>query len=279
MDAETAARLHALRLQVEWGADEALLDAPLDRLVAPQPPPPAAAAATPPAQPTPPALPAQPGPRPVASVARVGRIGAGRGDADAAGEMAAAADSLEALGAALRAFDPDGLAATATSLVFATDPARADLALVGDVPGADEDRAGAPFAGRAGALLDRMLASIGLDRGQVLLAHVVPWRPPGGRPASEAELAAFIPFLHRFLVLGGARRLLLLGAVPPRALFGREASLSRLRGRWRPATLAGRAELVPALPTFAPAQLLARPELKRASWADWRLLRRALDQA
>jgi DNA polymerase len=287
VDADASLRaepaLAALRLQIEWGADEALLEAPVDRLARHSP---AATRAAGRADPPPIADPndtpgttraARPGAAPRRAAAAVATLGEA---AETARRMAADAADLPALVAALRAFDPHGLSATATSLVAPrgdTAPG-IGLALIGDTPGADEDRSGIPFSGAAGELLDQMLASVGLGRAQLTLAHLLPWRPPGGRPPSEAELAAYLPFLHRLLTLLGARRLVLCGTGPLRALCGSELVLSRVRGRWRETSVPGLQEPVPALPCFAPAQLLQRPELKASAWADLRLLRRTLDE-
>lgn len=266
--------LAALRLQLEWGADEALLDAPVNRMVARQSA--AAAVVARPAvavagvQREPPPPPPRPAPSPSAGLAPRVPL------AEQAASLAAATPDEAALEAAIRAFDPDGLAATAMSFVRPAGAAAFGLALVGDVPGADEDRSGVPFAGAAGALLDRMLGSIGLSRDNLLLAHVLPWRPPGGRPASEGELAAYLPFLQRLLVLRRVRRLVLFGTGPLRALCGREATLARARGRWRAVSIPGAEVPVEALPTLAPNALLDRPELKAAAWRDLRLLRRTL---
>lgn len=251
--------LAALRLQFAWGADEALLDHPVDRLrPAPQPPQPRAAS---------PPVPAAP-PMPVAGAELVAR----------ARQAAEAAGSVAELRAALARFDAFGLAATATSMVFADGNPRARLVLVGDAPGAEEDASGVAFSGPAGRLLDRMLASIGLDRTQVLLTTVIPWRPPGGRPPSEAEIAGCLPFLHRHLALLRPRHIVVLGAVAARALLMRRDPISRLRGRWTEIAVPGLEATVPALPMLQPTQLMARPELKAHAWADLRLLRRTLDK-
>ncbi len=247
--------LAALRLQIEWGADEALADAPINRL---RPPP-----ASRPVRPPEAATPSAPPPR-VPAVAR-------------AVACAARADTLEALRAELAAFDGCPLRDTASNLVFPEGNAGSGLMLVGDTPGEHEDRAGRPFAGPAGAYLDRMLGSIGVERAQVLAGLVVPWRPPGGRPASEAEVQCCLPFLHRFLALTQPRRLLLLGPVATRAL---QPSGSRRapRGEWLAVTVPGLPAPIAALPTASPATLLAKPAERRRAWADLRLLRRALNE-
>jgi DNA polymerase len=175
-------------------------------------------------------------------------------------------------------FDACALRDTAASLVFADGDEAAGLMLVGDVPGPDEDRAGRPFVGPAGALLDRMLASIGVGRDSIRLAMLVPWRPPGGRPPSETEIALCLPFLLRHVALVGPRRLVLLGPQVSRALLPTTGSRRRARGAWVDLAVPGLEALIPALPTASPAALLASPAGRRAAWADLRALRRALDQ-
>lgn len=253
--------LSALRLQVEWGADEALADTPQDRLAArPAAPAPRAAPRAPQteARATPAATPAA--------------MPAAAGDGAA---MAAAAATLEALRTAIAAFAGCALRDTAANLVFGSGPENAALMLIGDPPGADDDRSGTPFAGPAGAYLDAMLASIGLERAALRLTTLLPWRPPGDRPASEAEIAACLPFLHRHVELVGPRHLLLAGPVATRALLGREASPRRLRGRWSEVALPFAS--LPALALPAPARLLRDPAERPLAWAGLRTLRRRLD--
>jgi uracil-DNA glycosylase len=257
--------LQALRLQLAWGADEALAEAPQDRLAAP---PSRAASARESAQESPgadPGTPAAPGER-----SRTG--GAAR-----AWEAANEATSRAELRAALAAFEGCALAATATNLVFADGNPEAGLVLIGEAPGAEEDRAGLPFVGPSGQLLDAMLASIGLDRGQALILNVLPWRPPGNRTPTDEEINLCLPFLLRHLALVRPRRLVLLGALAARALTGRTEGIRRLRGRWLEVAVPGLAAPVPALPTYHPAYLLRTPAAKREAWADLLALRRALD--
>jgi DNA polymerase len=247
--------LALLRLQMEWGADEALEEAPRDRLRAPPP------------HPAPP-RPAPPHPvprRPAAPVAVV-----------AAAAPPPAAATLAALRDAIAAFDGCALRATASNLVFADGNPDAGLLIVGEAPTAAEDRSGRAFDGPAGAYLERMLASIGIDRGQALLTPLIPWRPPGGRPPTAAEIAACLPFLHRLVELTAPRRLVLLGTLAARTLLG-AAPRRRPRG-WVPATLPGRPEPLPALVLPSPEQLMAKPAGRRDAWAELRLLRRTIDQ-
>jgi DNA polymerase len=192
-------------------------------------------------------------------------------------EAAGEAQSLDRLRAALAAFDGCTLRDTAANLVFATgDPTRG-LVLIGDPPGEAEDRAGLPFAGPDGALLDRMLASIGLDRTQLLITNLIPWRPPGNRPPTENEVLMCLPFLRRHLALARPRIVVTLGALSTRALIGNDAGIRKMRGRWLKLELEG-AGPVKLLPMLHPAYLLRTPGAKRDAWADLLALRRALDE-
>lgn len=248
--------LEALRLQVAWGADEALEAMPLDRLA----PRPAA-----------PAIPPLPARRPSVQTrpATPGRR---------AEEIAAGCTTREALREALAAFDGCALATTATNLVFSDGNPEAGLMLVGEAPGAEEDRAGLPFVGASGRFLDRMLASIGLDRTKFLITNLIPWRPPGNRNPTDAEIQICLPFLLRHIALVRPRRLVLLGAMATKAITGRSEGIRRLRGRWLELPIHGLDQPMPTLPMLHPAYLLRTPGAKRDAWADLLLLRRAMDR-
>jgi uracil-DNA glycosylase len=253
--------IEALRLQWEWGAEEALLDTPQDRRHAAAAP--VAAFATPK-----PIAPAATAPR-----ARATALPSTPGDA---AQIAAACQDLEALRAAMASFTGCALRDTATQMVFADGSPDAKLMVIGEAPGGEEDRAGKPFVGPAGQFLDRMLGSIGMDRNTTRIVNVVPWRPPGNRTPTEAEVALCLPFLHRQIALIRPRGLLLLGAVAAKALLAspeRELGIGRLRGSWRQVTIDGLATPLPALPTFHPAYLLRMPTAKAQAWQDLLALR------
>lgn len=254
----------ALRLQIEWGADEALDAEPFNRL-RPMPAPTA-----PPVRDETPAASA-------ASTETANAPAVRATPAERALQAASAATSLDALRAAVAGFDGCMLRDTASNLVFAEGDPAAGLLLIGDAPGAAEDRAGTPFAGPGGAYLDRMLASIALTREQLLLTSLIPWRPPGDRPPSSAELTLCLPFLFRLIALAAPRRLVLLGSLPARTLLGPGGARRRARGSWQEAAIAGASGTLPVLPTFSPSELMRNPADRRAAWADLRLLRRTLD--
>jgi DNA polymerase len=246
----------ALRLQIEWGADEALDDVPVNRMVA--------RAVPVVAPPVPERLQARVAALPIAPALR-------------AQEVANAATTREELRAGLAAFDGCALSATATNLVFADGNPESGLMLIGEGPGAEEDRVGKPFVGPAGQLLDRMLASIGLDRSQYLITNLLPWRPPGNRNPTEAEVQICLPFLLRHIALVQPRRIVLLGGFASQSVLASKTGITRLRGRWAEAVIPGLAKPVPALPMLHPAYLLRNTAAKREAWADWLALRRALD--
>jgi DNA polymerase len=193
-----------------------------------------------------------------------------------AAELAAQAQSLDELREAMDRFDGCALRKTATQLVFADGAPGAAVMIVGEAPGGDEDRIGRPFVGRAGQLLDRMLAAIGLDRTKVYIANVVPWRPPGNRTPTPQETAICLPFIRRQIELCAPRILVTMGNPSTQTLLGVKDGITRIRGAWRTYEIApGRT--VPALPTLHPAYLLRSPAAKRASWLDLRALKRALE--
>jgi len=192
-------------------------------------------------------------------------------------EIAAGAKTLDELRAALERFDGCGLKATATQLVFADGAPGASVMFVGEAPGGDEDRVGRPFVGRAGQLLDRMLAAIELDRRQVYIANVVPWRPPGNRTPTPQETSVCLPFIRRQIALAAPRLLVCLGGSATQTLLGVKDGITRARGVWRDYVGDG-GETIRALAMFHPAYLLRTPAAKRQAWRDLRELRRALDE-
>jgi uracil-DNA glycosylase family 4 len=268
-----------LALQREWGADEGLSEEPVDRFAE------RSAGALPEAPPAPPqaAEPARSALRassalvsPAAPVLPGASRGIARPAATQAAALAAGCTTLAALRAAIAGFEGCALRDTATNLVFSDGNPEARIMLVGEAPGAEEDRAGLPFVGPSGQLLDRMLASIGLDRTQVLITNILPWRPPGNRTPSEAEIAVCLPFLLRHIALVAPEFLLLLGTTSVRAITGNNQGIRRLRGQWQSLAIPGLDRQVPALPTYHPAYLLRTPLAKREAWADLLELQRRI---
>ena len=191
-------------------------------------------------------------------------------------EAAKAAADLTALREALRQFDGCALKKTATNLVFADGNPAADVMLIGEAPGADEDRQGKPFVGVSGQLLDRMMAAIGLDRSTFYITNVCFWRPPGNRKPTEAELAAQLPFVTRHIELVRPKVLVLVGGSSAQGLLGLNDGITRLRGRWFDYTSSNLPQPIPTIPIFHPAYLLRQPGLKREAWRDLLKLRQRL---
>ena len=253
------------------GVDIALDDAPHDRFAESRANKPARADAHSPA-------PAAP-PRALETARRVTRepapaVPAGVIEASAQ-DTAAAAKTLDDLCDRLLAFEGCGLKATATQLVFGDGNPSADIMLVGEAPGADEDRQGVPFVGRAGQLLDKMLAAIGLDRSKVYIANVVPWRPPGNRTPTPLETAACLPFTRRQIELVDPKILVCLGAAAAQTLLGAKDGIMRMRGRWFP-YMAGKRN--PGVAMLHPAYLLRQPAQKKLAWQDLRMLAKEINR-
>lgn len=190
-------------------------------------------------------------------------------------ERARHAQSLPELEALLQSFEGCALRFSAKTLVFADGNPEGRVMLVGEAPGGDEDRAGKPFVGRAGQLLDRMLAAIGLDRTHVYIANIVPWRPPGNRTPTPQEVAICKPFIERQIALAAPEFLVCLGNPATQTLLGVKDGILKTRGRWLPYAAGDRE--IRALPMLHPAYLLRQPLHKRLAWRDLRLLKRALD--
>ena len=166
---------------------------------------------------------------------------------------------------------------TATNTVFMDGNPAARIVIVGEAPGAEEDRIGRPFVGRAGQLLDRMLAAIGLDRTQVQITNVIYWRPPGNRKPTAAETAACLPFVLRHIALARPLVLVLAGGTAASTLLPVTDGITRLRGRWFELAVPGLDASVPTLPIFHPAFLLRTPARKREAWRDLLALKARLD--
>jgi DNA polymerase len=167
------------------------------------------------------------------------------------------------------------LSKTATQLVFADGTPGADLMIIGEAPGRDEDLEGRPFVGRSGQLLDRMLTAIGLSRSQVYIANVVPWRPPGNRKPTAAEAAICRPFLERQIILARPKLILLLGGAAVSGVLGLEEGIMRLRGQFYDLQVDNLA--IPAFATFHPAYLLRASAEKRLAWRDFLTLKARLN--
>lgn len=182
--------------------------------------------------------------------------------------LAAGAPDLAAVAAAVAGCAACALAATRTKAVPGEgNPDSPDVMFVGEAPGADEDLQGRPFVGRAGQLLDKMIAAMGFARSDVFIANILKCRPPGNRTPTPDEMSVCIPFLRRQIALVRPKTLVALGATAWKGLSGDPgASISRVRGIWQ--SFGG----IPVMPTFHPAYLLRCPSAKRTAWEDLKLV-------
>jgi uracil-DNA glycosylase len=225
--------------------------------------------------PMPPTRPAARSPiSPAASAARQFPTAAPDAATMAAREIARSAATIDALQQALAGFQGCGLRATAKNLCFYRGSPRAPLMIVGEAPGREEDLEGKPFVGRAGQLLDKMLAAIGLAETDVHITNIVYWRPPGNRTPTPQEAQICRPFLDRQMELVSPKVVLTLGGPATAGVLGVEGGIMKSRGRWREIEIAGRA--VRAMPTLHPAYLLRTPAAKRLTWRDLLAVRAAL---
>ncbi|WP_170605919.1 uracil-DNA glycosylase [Ruegeria arenilitoris] len=239
LDIHTARAL--LEWQIELGVTEAIGDAPVDRYALPD---------TGPKSKKPTAKPATPVKSESLDAALVAQ------------QAATSAGTLSDLRAAMEAFDLCELKRGARQLVFADGTPCSPVMIIGEAPGRGEDREGKPFVGRAGQLLDRMLAAIDLNRTKnVYITNVLPWRPPQNRDPKPEEIGMMGPFLERHVALAKPKVLVVMGNISCQAVLGKRG-ITRLRGQWN------QAFDLPVLPMFHPAYLLRQPQMKKQAWAD-----------
>ncbi|MCR4378078.1 MAG: uracil-DNA glycosylase [Rhodospirillales bacterium] len=192
--------------------------------------------------------------------------------------LAAAAKSVDELSAALQGFDGCPLKKSAMNLVFGAGNSAAKVVLIGDVPGADEDRQGAPFVGPGGQLLDKMLASIGLDRAQVYVANTVFWRPPGNRTPHASEVAVCLPFVERLIELIDPAVLVTLGGPATHALLAQQGNVAKLVGRWFTFETSRMSHPIAATALHHPDSLIKTPAYKRQAWQNLLAIRQKLNE-
>lgn len=247
-----------LEWYIEAGVDEAVGDAPVNRL-APPPPPPVQLQ-------TPELMPKAAAPRiapqaPSAAIAEARRIADG-------------CNTLAELEAAVRAFDGCAIKKTATKTVFADGNPNAKVMVIGEAPGAQEDMQGIPFCGPSGALLDKVLGSIGLTRADSFyITNTLFWRPPGNRAPSPEELAMCEPFLEKHIALVAPKLLILSGGVSTGAVLKKNLAISRLRGKFYEYSNTYTKTPIAVAVTFHPSYLLRSPSQKRLAWHDMLLIR------
>lgn len=247
-----------LQWHIAAGADETIGDVPVNRFDLPRKPSPAA-------EPLPdvfvPAAPPAPAPSLFSAELKTDTL-------------ARRASTLEELREIVANFDECPLKATATKMVFGAGNPQARLMIIGEAPGAEEDRQGLPFVGPSGHLLDLMLKSIGLTRPDVYISNILPWRPPANRKPSESEIALFTPFVRRHIALVKPKVLLLLGGSAVSALMHTNAGITKTRGRWL--TYTDEDLTIDVMASFHPAFLLRTPAQKKLSWRDFLAVKKNL---
>jgi uracil-DNA glycosylase len=253
--------LATLAWLVDAGADEAIQETPVNRLKLYAVPPPASSK-----------------PRPAPAAATLSPQAVSPSDPiSGAASAAAAATTLAELKQALEKIEGSALKKNAINTVFADGVATSRIMLIGEAPGREEDRIGKPFVGRAGQLLDKMLASIGLDRTRnCYITNVLNWRPPDNRDPAPEEAAISLPFLRRHIELVNPGLILLLGAVAARHVMGISDGIMKTRGRWLEYRVGDR--MVPAMATLHPAYLLRQPAHEKLAWRDLQAVAARLEE-
>lgn len=165
----------------------------------------------------------------------------------------------------------------ATHTVFSGGNPNADVMIIGEAPGADEDRLGEPFVGQSGQLLDTILATIGLNRASIYIGNIIPWRPPGNRPPTAAEVAYCLPFIQRHIELISPKILILLGGVAVKSLLNRSDGIMKLRGQILEYPAKGGVKIA-AMPTLHPSYIMRSPSQKALVWKDMLALKAWLSQ-
>ena len=276
---KTGDALDSLEWQLAMGADEAVVDDPQhdtdwatpQASITPKPPPQPAS--------TPKPAPANPPQQSIPSQAKTDRAK----PATPAPDFAATTSIAELADMCLGFDGAADLKRTATQMVFADGNPNADLMLVGEAPGADEDRQGKPFVGASGQLLDKMLATLNLSRKNsdpataVYISNIVLWRPPGNRTPTTEEINLFLPILRRHIQLATPKVIMCLGKTATQAMLGRVASILQTRGKWHDYD-AGDGKHIPLMPSLHPAYLLRSPTQKAKAWLDLRLVYRRLQE-
>lgn len=262
----------ALQWYVDNGLDEVLADQPVDHTAMPERP----------------AAEEQ-----IVSAAKAAPMGMAAVTTELSGSHEAAAQSrkiaescstLAELKQAIEDFEGLSVKKTATQIVFADGNSESKIMLIGEAPGADEDKQGKPFVGVSGQLLDKILACINLARAPeekrqgVYISNILNWRPPGNRTPTETEIQIALPFIEKHIALVQPKVLILCGAVSGKGLLRTNESISKMRGRFHDYKIMGTEEIIPAMATYHPSYLLRTPSQKRAAWADMLMLQAKLEE-
>ena len=163
------------------------------------------------------------------------------------------------------------LKSNATNMVFSDGNPKSKIMLIGEAPGSNEDREGLPFVGRAGSLLDKMLASINLDRKNVYISNIINYRPPENRRPTDEEMSRYLPFVKKHVEIIAPKILVLLGSTAMNALIGNDVVISKVRGKWIEKEFGQHKTSV--IVTFHPAFLMRQPTQKKLAWVDLKMIR------
>ena len=180
-------------------------------------------------------------------------------------------DNLERLKKSIRNIKNCSLKSSSTNLVFSDGNPKSKIMLIGEAPGANEDEEGLPFVGRAGALLDKMLAAIDLDRNKVYISNIINFRPPDNRRPTDEEIKRYLPFISKHIEIINPKILVLLGSTAMNALIGKEVVISKMRGKWIEKKFGNCKTSV--IITFHPAFLMRQPAQKKMAWIDLKMIR------
>ena len=181
------------------------------------------------------------------------------------------ADSLERLKKSINNIKSCSLKNNATNMVFSDGNPKSRIMLIGEAPGANEDKEGLPFVGRVGALLDKMLAAIDLNREKVYISNIINFRPPDNRRPTDEEIKRYLPFITKHIEIINPKILVLLGSTAMHALIGNEVVISKMRGKWIEKKF-GRC-IASVIITFHPAFLMRQPAQKKMAWIDLKMIR------
>ncbi len=181
------------------------------------------------------------------------------------------AESLEKLKRSISNINNCELKKNATNIVFSDGNPKSKIMIVGEGPGSNEDQEGLPFVGRAGTLLDKMLASINLDRKSVYITNVVNYRPPENRSPTDKEIERYLPYLMRHIEIINPKIIVLLGSTAMNAFIGNEEVISKVRGKWIDKKF-GKCS-ASLIITFHPAFLMRQPAQKKMAWVDLKMIK------
>ena len=180
-------------------------------------------------------------------------------------------DNLKKLKKSINEIKNCSLKNNATNMVFSDGNPKSKIMIIGEAPGANEDEEGLPFVGRAGALLDKMLAAIDLDRKKVYISNIINYRPPDNRRPTDQEIKRYLPFITRHIEIINPKILVLLGSTAMNALIGNDIVISKMRGKWMEKKF-GRCK-TSVIITFHPAFLMRQPAQKKMAWIDLKMIR------